>query len=150
MLSLAPVLATTMLWNVTTTTALPPRVAVVAFLAHPRGMNDEVVATPAQLTALEKAFVSDLRQRGVDAVASPVKCATEDEACYRNAARSVGAKIAISAEVTRYPSLLWNVDVAVHRASAASGTSHNEYKGDYELLLRTMPEVAAEVTRSLL
>ncbi len=143
-------LAAAMLSTMAAAAAAPLRVVVLPFTAHSLGMNDEVLATRAQLNGLERAFVANLRERGIDAIEASGNCAAEDEECYRSAARSAGAKIAVSAAVTRYMALIWGVDVAVHGTSASSGTLRNEYKGDYDALLRTMPEIASQVKRSLL
>ena len=126
------------------------RVAVFPFAAHPLGMNDEVLATPVQLRDLQRSFVSALQRRGIEAVPVNARCYEGDDACYAQATRAVDARFAVSAEVTRYMALLWNVDIAVHGRAASERVMHNEYKGDYEALLRTMPGVAADVQRRLL
>lgn len=130
--------------------APPHRVAVLAFMPQPVGMNDEILADSTQVNALENAFIQGLKARGIQAIPVKVRCDADDEACYRNAARSVHADAAVSGAVIRYMALLWNVDISIYGGRRQEwGVLHNEYKGDYDSLLHAMPEVAASVKRTL-
>lgn len=127
-----------------------PRVAVLSFAAQPVGMNDEILADRAQLNELESAFLSALRARGVDAVPVRKSCSAADDACFASAERSVHAQAVVSGAVTRYMALFWDLDISVRGNAARGSLYHNPFKGDYDALLHAMPDIAAEVKRSML
>jgi hypothetical protein len=127
----------------------PTRVAVMPFGALPVGMNDELLAQPAELKTLRGALVSALdANRAFRAVPIGPACDLDpDHTCALGAARRAGAPILLTSGVTRYMGLLWSVtfEAIDTRNGRDLGPWSDEYKGDFESLVHAMPEMAARI-----
>jgi len=110
-----------------------------------------LTAQPAQLKTLRGAFVGalDTNQAFRAVPISPACDLDPDHTCARAAARRAGAPIVLMSHVTRYMALLWSVtfEAVDTRNARELGPWSDEYKGDFESLVRAMPEMASRVER---
>jgi hypothetical protein len=127
------------------------RVAVLPFIVHLVGVNDEVTPRPDELMDLRQTFDRDLdANRAFHAVALNENCDVDrPSTCARSAAEKSGASVAVLAYVTRYMALLWSLDFQVvdARSGRVYGPWRNVFKGDFDGLIHAMPQIATEVRR---